>query len=644
MIYQRLLFTLASLLLVAIASPAVLAQAITPEHQRELADVRDTIARLDLDWEADFNPIALLDRTDRLALCGTPFPEGPYPAPIHDLAAKDLPVLVDWRDNGGNWVTPVRNQGSCGSCWIFGSVAAFETFWMISSGVPGQSSLDFAEQHILSCGSTPSGCEGGQIWDSLDFMKDDGICDEACFPYQADDTVPCSSACADVNERLEWLGDWATVTNGSPYIPYITASLQDGPLVASFMVHENFYWYSSGVYSAHGSPSTGEGHAVTIMGYDDNLQAWLVKNSWGPGWGGLGGYFWIAYDNGCGFGVYTYQCLPPNSEPVLSDPTLVPAGGEVGDTFTWTVLYTDADDDAPTAPNLGLRNPVTKSWQNHAMSSTDTTYTDGALFTLAMALSDTGTYQYRFTFTNSYGQVVHFPGPPLYNFDGPVVTPVINTQPTLTTPACVPDPGPAGGLFTFSIVYTDEENDCPTLCSQVSVWSPQTDQWTDYTMSSTDSSYADGSLYSCEVLLPDVGTHRNRYLFVNEETQFISLPPDFGDYLSGPEVVPISDVPADLASLETGLLPPVPNPANPSVQLRFRLAHPANVELTLYDAAGRLVRRLHAGLRPAGESVVRWDGRASSGQPAPSGVYLARLLVTAQGVRSSYVSKLNLVR
>jgi len=433
------------------------------------------------------------------------------------------------------------------------------------------------------------------------------------------------------------------VVSGSPDITPIKEALQNGPVVTSYNVHENFYYYSSGVYSAHGSPSTGEGHVVAIVGYDDDQQAWLAKNSWGPYWAALGGYFWIAYDSGCGFGLYTYTCLPPNNEPVLSDGDLDPASGVEGSMFTWSVLYTDDENDTPTLAAVTLRNPVTGGWVNHAMATTDTTFTDGAIFSLAMALSDTGTYQYRFNFVNSYGQTITLPESP-GTFDGPVVTEWFNQNPTLTSPVCHPDPSLQNHPCTFSVVYSDPENDCPTLASQLNVWSPESDGWAVHTLASTDSSYTDGSLYSCEVILTETGSHEHYYLFINEAAQFIRLPGDAGANLTGPLVVPATPVHDGPVSLPNALLPPAPNPANPGVELRYHLAQPSAVEFRLYDAAGRLVRELVSGSQPAGAGRVFWDGRDATGRAAASGVYLARLVVFADGGSERFVTKLNLVR
>jgi len=513
---------------------------------------------------------------------------------------------------------------------------------MIASGIPGQTTLDFAEQHVLSCCSNPNGCSGGLISTALNFMQYDGICGEACFPYQANDGIPCSAACGDVGDRLEWLGDWVMVTSLNIDVEAINTALQDSPLATSFAVYENFAWYSSGVYSAHGSEPTGEGHAVCIVGYDDDLQAWLVKNSWGPGWGLLGGYFWIAYDSGCGFGADTYQCREANVLPQLSDPTLDPTEGMEGDSFTWTVVYTDPENDAPTTSAVLLQSPLDGSWANQAMTSDDTDYTDGALYTLTMALSDTGTYHYRFNFANDAGQTVHLPEAPDH-FTGPVVTPWVNSQPLLTDPAVTPPSGPPGSSFEFTVLYTDAENDLPTTLSQVSVCPPGTEDWTAHVMTSTDGDCTDGSLYSCDVVLAALGQWRYRYLFINEAGQYVSLPADMGAWFDGPTVQETSPVPPGSVA-RTALLPAVPNPANPGTSLPFTLARPGFVEIELFDVAGRRVQRLLAESRSAGPGAVFWDGRDRAGRAVPSGVYFARMIVSDAAGTSRFVTKLNLVR
>jgi hypothetical protein len=245
---------------------------------------------------------------------------------------------------------------------------------------------------------------------------------------------------------------------------------------------------------------------------------------------------------------------------------------------------------------------------------------------------------------NEHAQVVHLPGPPLNQYEGPVVTPEIDEPPVLSDPGCVPDPGPAGGTFSFTVVYSDPEGQWPTLSSRLSVWSPASESWTDHVMTTDDPDCSDGSLYRCDVVLPDAGVYRHRYVFVNEAVQYVTLPEEPGTFLEGPRVGDTSTVPGGVP-LVTTALPPVPNPANPGVRLRWNLSRPGTVVYDLYDARGRLVCRLSLGEQSTGEGAVVWNGRDSQGRLVPSGLYLARLTVTsAAGRPESFVSKLNLVR
>jgi len=619
-------------------------EALSPAQQRELAEIRDTIERLGLRWQAAPNPIARLDRADRLVLCGTPPPLGPISGPHMGRLILDIPLMLDWRDNSGNWITPVRNQGSCGSCWIFGSVATFEAYWMIRSGSPDQTDLDFAEQHILSCGPNAHGCNGGLISTALDFLQNQGICDEDCFPYQGDHDIPCGDACPDILDRLFWLGDYEVITAYNIDVDLINEALQHSPVVTSFSIYENFYWYDSGVYSAHGSTPTGLGHAVTIIGYDQDLQAWLAKNSWGPYWG-LDGYFWIAYDSGCAFGANTFQCREANTEPVLSEAILDPTEGISGDSFSWSVVYTDAENEVPTMAAVALQSPLTGDWENQAMATSDTSFTEGALYTLTMALSDTGMYHHRFTFVNESDQVVRLPEAPDF-FTGPYVGPIVNSPPWLDDADVDPDSAHTGEPFTFSVIYTDAENDRPTITSQVSVWSPSTQMWVDYVMTSTDSACSEGCLYSCDITLDDAGSWRHRYLFINEAGQYVTLPTDLMAWLDGPEVLDVSNVEmtTDVQGLTASLLPPVPNPANPQTTIPFHIATPAEIELILYDLTGRRVRTLWTGFHPAGIGAAVWDGRDENGRALPSGVYVARLRLMGAREAAIHTIKVNLVR
>src|SRR4030042_2608076 len=100
-----------------------------------------------------------------------------------------VPVSFDWRSNGGNYVTPVRNQGNCGSCWAFATTAALESYILIKDNRSGQE--DNRAEEILLSGSTalsctnPGSCSGGYIGRASDCILITGLPPESYFPYTA---------------------------------------------------------------------------------------------------------------------------------------------------------------------------------------------------------------------------------------------------------------------------------------------------------------------------------------------------------------------------------------------------------------------------------------------------------------------------
>lgn len=220
-------------------------------------------------------------------------PKGPKP---------QLPKEFDWQDhNGGNWVTPVRNQGQCGSCWAFGTVAQLESLILIFNNTPYilGFDVDLSEQFIVSCDTSNYGCNGGNMYRAYDFVRDTGIPDEACFLYAASD-LPCNDRCTDWADRVERIDRWSRV--GGP-IKINTnkikeAVYENGPLTCAFDIYEDFYSYELGCYEYVTGPYLG-GHAVCIVGWTAE-DCWIVKNSWGADWG-ENGFFKIKFGN-CNFG------------------------------------------------------------------------------------------------------------------------------------------------------------------------------------------------------------------------------------------------------------------------------------------------------------------------------------------------------
>ncbi|RKP45269.1 C1 family peptidase [Trinickia fusca] len=213
------------------------------------------------------------------------------------------PLTWDWRNVGGNnYISAIKDQGSCGSCVAFGTAATLDGSARVVRKTPvnsvfGNAMQDLSEAQLFYCGAEGQDgrtCATGW-WpaSALNYAQVTGVAPESYFPYEAGDQ-PC---------RLN--AGWQTkltTLNQSGYLTTPVAMKQwlatRGPLIACFSVYADFYGYSSGVYRYNGSAPYEGGHCISVIGYDDNQQAWLCKNSWGTGWG-MGGYFLIGYGQ-CG--------------------------------------------------------------------------------------------------------------------------------------------------------------------------------------------------------------------------------------------------------------------------------------------------------------------------------------------------------
>ena len=217
----------------------------------------------------------------------------PADARVTRVLATALPTHFDWRQKDGyNWMTPVKNQRSCGSCVAFAAVGATEGQLKIQASNPSWN-VDLSEQQLFSCGGGLCGW-GWYISSALNRLRDYGTPDEACSPYQSGDGYDrsCPTKCSDGSDwqsRAYKISGWNWI-GSSPSA--IEAALMNGPLVAAFDVYTDFFYYGGGIYH-HTWGSLEGGHAIVIVGYDSNEQYWIVKNSWGN-WG-ESGYFRIGF-------------------------------------------------------------------------------------------------------------------------------------------------------------------------------------------------------------------------------------------------------------------------------------------------------------------------------------------------------------
>ncbi|MGV8086234.1 MAG: C1 family peptidase [Candidatus Woesearchaeota archaeon] len=200
------------------------------------------------------------------------------------------PEFIDWRNhNNQNWVTPVKDQTGCGSCWAFAVAGILESHINIQLNNSNYDA-DLSEQHIISCSSAGNCDYGGSPSGTLNYTNATGIIKESCFPYTATNNV-CSNACV----------GWQNHTLKTSYIKIASNSeaIKEaisiyGPIQITYFVDADFGYYEGGIYTHTILSWTGNLHAVDIVGYNDSGEYWILKNSWGEDWGEEG-YFKISY-------------------------------------------------------------------------------------------------------------------------------------------------------------------------------------------------------------------------------------------------------------------------------------------------------------------------------------------------------------
>jgi len=221
-------------------------------------------------------------------------------APSPDAAA------FNWASSGK--VTPIKYQGQCGSCWAFTSAAVVESNYLIRKNME----LDLSEQQFLDCAEADQkmyrggqvvvvkqragSCQGGWYGPVFEYLKNNSAALEAKIPYKG-----IESGCAAAGTKLYKIVAWGYVKPdaGIPTVRQMKEALcKYGPIAACVKVTPAFQAYSSGIFDEF-ADCNGErdiNHAITIVGWDDSKESYLIKNSWGTAWGD-NGYIWVKY--GC---------------------------------------------------------------------------------------------------------------------------------------------------------------------------------------------------------------------------------------------------------------------------------------------------------------------------------------------------------
>jgi cathepsin L len=217
-----------------------------------------------------------------------------------------LPASVDWRTKG--YVTPVKDQGQCGSCWAFSATGALEGQHFKKTN----QLVSLSEQNLVDCSGRYGnmGCNGGWPYQAFNYIKDNkGVDTEASYKYEA------------INDKCRYnpANSGATCTGYVSIQPTGSeANLQDavaniGPIsVAIDASHMSFQLYKKGMYIENACSTTRLDHAVLAVGYGtttDGQDYWLVKNSWAASWGDQG-YIMMARNHKNMCGIATQAAYP----------------------------------------------------------------------------------------------------------------------------------------------------------------------------------------------------------------------------------------------------------------------------------------------------------------------------------------------
>ncbi|MBF0524088.1 MAG: hypothetical protein HQK56_03210, partial [Deltaproteobacteria bacterium] len=200
------------------------------------------------------------------------------------------------------YITPVKNQDPCGVCWIFASIASLEG--KVNDVANGAANPDYSEQNVKNCyQDIPSGgdrCqEPGNALNATAYLTTNGAVNESCDPYDTNQNTNCKTSCPVQALPAEMRTISAGTMAANDDIKYALTTYRAPVIAAIYSTGMN---YVPGGPAVCGSNDQDTDHLVAIVGWDDTKPgkgscppgAWLIKNSWGTGWGDAG-YFWMGY-------------------------------------------------------------------------------------------------------------------------------------------------------------------------------------------------------------------------------------------------------------------------------------------------------------------------------------------------------------
>jgi len=486
------------------------------------------------------------------------------------FSALAPPTQWDWRTQGK--VTSVKNQSTCGACYAFASLGNIESKMLID----GEGTFDFSENNAKECNWYDRSCSGGNYHDIANWLSKKGVVLESCDPYVASN-VSCNSSCA----YIKTLTGWNVIS--SDYVP-ATTDLQNyiyshGPIYTALYAGDDsdLVWSSEfhdydGLYTLYYDGVYATNHAVLIVGWDDALPhaggtgAWIVKNSWGTGWGGTcgygteGGYFTIAYGS-ANIGMWSsymdaWQDYNSNGELLYYDERGYSNYWGYGSVTAW-----------------GLCKFVLSS----------TMYLTNVEFWTTDVTTDIDVYVYDDFNGSTLSNLIVSKLDTSFDEAGYHSVAFLDSAPQIS----------AGEDVYVAVKFTNSSYIYPVVSDQEGP-----DETATTYISSNGSSWYDLGLSSNDVAIR-VRTSPTLVLSVNDSDGL--LPDGFS------------------------LSHNYPNPFNPGTTINYTLPMRSHVNISIYNLLGQRINTVVDRLKSAGEYTTYWDGTGFDGKQVSTGVYFYRL-------------------
>ncbi len=286
--------------------------------EKKFQVLRSAIQEEGYDWEAGVTSVSERSDAEQEAMLGLIVDKAELDATAQAIegatklqafqAPIAAPSAVDWRNRGGDWTTSVKDQGGCGSCIAFGTLATMESRINIACTKPNLDK-DLSEAHLQFCGG--GSCGGWTFAPALNYCKNTGVALDSSFPYTPQQQ-PCKSGVP-----IYWkITSWNQVITIADRKNILATK---GPMVAGMAVYSDFSSYRSGVYRKTPNATLKGYHCISVVGYNDAERCWICKNSWGPNWGDSG-WFKIGYgecliDTSFAFYDMDVKCPSPPVDP-----------------------------------------------------------------------------------------------------------------------------------------------------------------------------------------------------------------------------------------------------------------------------------------------------------------------------------------